>query len=413
MPGTNLSPSAALLAAVDWSGYAGDTVFTRSVSGAVALDSGVGAFDDILDALNGYGSRTGLADQDLQSVLDAAWLVAGGLGNITVGIDENDRVWIECDGEDFTVTTSIQLPAKVLGIPNGTAATGSGPWRATGTSEWVRDQFYFCAIRLDGATSGASAIAVVYPYCHSVPTLIRRRDEADVDGRTSQVLTLEDADNDAGGIDAIRWGINAAGHVWTSYPSATAGDITAWNSTAIRDLLGFTGDESPVPLFVPGGGWYILTADNPCDYILSLGRGLAQYERARVQTGTATELTDGAITSVTHRDVLAWDVAFFVTGAASSLDRESHYVSRFLPRVPPGGGVTVYPDWPCEHRRYREPRVYAATDPGYSKTHTTQAAGRRGRMRGGVSGGGGATSVSFESQLRHRSLQSMRLIERP
>lgn len=410
MPSTDLSPNAAILAGVDWSGYAGDTVFTRSVSGAVALDPSVGAFDDLLDALNGYGSRQGISDQDLPQLLDAAWGVAGGLGNLTVGLDADDRFYIECDGESFTVTFSVQAPINVLGVSNGTVATGSGPWRVTASEEWKRREFYNCTIRLDGATSGAASIVNIPPHVQSVPTLLRRRDENDADGRTSQVLTLEDADNDAGGVDNCRWGIDADGHVWTAYNLASVGHITAWNSTALRDLLGFTGEESPV---LGVSGWYKLTAANPSDYVLALGRGLAQHDRARLQSTSATQLLDGGMTSVTHLDRDARDIGFFVTGNASATDREAHYVSRFAPRIPAGSRVTVYPDWPAEHRRARDPRVYGSTDPGYSLTYTTQGAGRRGRFRGSRSSDGGGVEVVFERRLRHRSLQTFRLVERP
>lgn len=410
MPSTDLSPKAALLARVDWSGYAGDTVFTRSVSGAVALDSGVGAFDDILDALNGYGSRQGTSDQDLPTLLDAAWGVAGGLGNLTVGLDADDLFYIECDGEDFTVTTSVQSPANVLGISNGTGATGTGPWRATAQSDWSRAQFYNCTLRLDGATSTAACLVNIPPDIQSVPTLLRRRDESDADGRTSLVLTLEDADNDAGAVDNCRWGIDENGHVWTAYNLASVGHITTWNSTALRDLLGFTGEESPV---LGVAGWYKLTAANPTDYAIALRRGLAQQDRARVQSTSATTLTDGSMAGVTHMDARGWNLGFFVTGKASATDLEAHYLNRFAPQAPVGAGVTLYPDWPCEHRRYRDPRTYASTDPGYSLLYTTQAEGRRGRVRGSRVDDGGGVEVAFETALRHRSLQAMRLIERP
>ena len=127
MPSTNMRPNAALLASVDWSQWAGEEVFERGGTG-VSLPATAGLYDDLQAALHGFGARTG---RSLAELADAAWTAAGGLGTLTVGIDEDDRFYFECDGEDITVTTAFvvavgpgttSVSTDALGLASSTAS---------------------------------------------------------------------------------------------------------------------------------------------------------------------------------------------------------------------------------------------------------------------------------------------------
>ena len=365
----------ALLSEFDASQWAGVNVFDRGAD-HITLASDAGVYDDALAFLHGFGSQTG---RSLAADLQSRWTAAGGGGDIFIGIDEDDRVYIETDTEDFTLDASAGWAYLGFSAAGHGLVGGSAPYRRTATSDWTRGPLTWGTTGRLLITPAVGSQATLPRYTgtvQSLPTWIRAVDEADADG-VWDASCLETLDNTAAdnADRRIRWGINAAGHVYTTRPTGVAAAVT-WVSTSFRDRLGFSGNETEVT----SNGVVTLTADYELPGLLrptGLSRCLAWREES-----TATARESGGGVAYNHLGSWSgWDVTVYVAGDA--LGDESvteHLIRRVWPYAPLGAGLTLYREWGDPRRALRRREVTAA-QPAYDLLYTSERDGARGRLR--------------------------------
>jgi hypothetical protein len=358
-----------LMTGADWRAWAGVAVFNGGV-GPTSLyayaATGEGLFTDVLDALCG---RHAPAGADVAALATAGW-TGGGAPAFTAGIDTDDRVWLEA-----------ALGFSVAGVDYGfTANTAAVPvgarFRATAPSEWTRGNIEgLSALLVITPAGGGAAYSVPHAArVQSVPVALRASTLADADA-VPDAETLQAADNavSGGATLGIRWGVDAAGHVWRSWDTAAAPGALApvWTSASSRQRLGFSGAEVAVVV----GTRATVTADYPCPGVLAPSRPLAEPLVPWVDVQAATTRTlAGRVYRVERAQTVGWTVQVWLDGLLDDGDDLwDHYRRRWVPYQ--AEHVTVYLEAGDTRRRGEVP----AGDV-YGLLRTVQDGGLHGRL---------------------------------
>lgn len=333
------NPRVALAAAFDPRGWAGTTPFTRAGdTGRVALPTDIATYLDPLAFLHGYGSRVDRAYSSGATPQTLAELIAAATGytNVTATITDDDKVSITSD-QLLTPTGGLGY-----GFEDGATLTGAGPYTATSDGEWTRGTVAGFSISYLYLNPGPTAGSVTITRAQSVPTTIRDRDAADADGLGASEFCLEDWDCNGTGTEDIRWWIDADGYVACRYHTANAGDIT-WSDTDFRDRLGFSGAETAST----SGGYSTLTAEHPLPGFIVPARPLNRGPlRQREQTGAASRLMSGAVSSLRNMDARSVEVEFTLGGQLGAAAGEmTHYLDHVLPYAQPGEQLSLFAYW--------------------------------------------------------------------
>ena len=185
-----------------------------------------------------------------------------------------------------------------LGIGSGTVSsvTSGADEIATLPNDWVRG-------RVQGPTSltitpsaGAAFTVIIDGEYQDVRVLIRDPGGSDADAVNS-TLSLSHTDTTTmslAGLNSVRWLIDEEGFAVVSYPTATLPLV--WQSTKLRNLLGFTGNESPTAL----GGSSIysrLRASFPCAMVLLPTRPVERHQLSTDTLATARRRLGGGMVS--------------------------------------------------------------------------------------------------------------------
>lgn len=371
MPSQTFAPRGAVAWERDWQAQAGVTLFTAT--SAVTIASGTTFVDDLRAGLSGRGSESIRA---LGPDMDAGWT---GAGNVTVGIDSDDRVYIENDAEGFDIVADPDNAVFGFDTAGQSAVLVSGTtYRATATSDWQRGPVLDARLRLDPA-SGAAFDSPAYAYrAQGVVQLLRARGtiaDADDTNAADCIEALDNAANDAV-LKRIRWYIGADGYVHRTRPTGVSAAPT-WQTTdaakALRRELGFTGDEAETTV----SGLEVLKASLPA--LITPSRPFERLLNGNRWTGDAVELTDGAVAMCTIANRATYELTFLLDGPADCIDQAQLFALEWLPQMPPGAKCSIYQDW-GDGRRTLRPRDVDASQPAYSLLYTSEKRGERGRL---------------------------------
>jgi len=399
MPSNTYCPRFGLLTTLDARTWAGTDV-VRSAGAPVAIPAysgvGDGLFSDVLAFLNGHCVFSG---QSIPELATSGWTGAGA-PTFTAGIDENDRVWLESDTHDFSVTTCVAL--GFIGIQT---TTGAGPYRMTATNDWMRGNWH-SGVDIPTLTPfGAAAYYTIADgSTYQDVRVALRPSTATGPDSGSYAGCLEAADNTGGGTTAVRWGLDADGHVYTCRPAAAT---LGWQGTSFRDRLGFSGAE----VAVASGTGRIYTADYPCPGVIVPSRPLDSVRPVDSRVSSASSDTAGRVSRVSSAALEQWEIAFYVDGPYDDGDDLSqHYLRRWRPYS--DDRVTLYQEWGDSRRRLDPQLVRNGGQEAYDLDYTSERYGYRGRIVGYlVSDSPGRRVIQWPQRIMRRSPLSMTLQE--
>ena len=409
----------ALLRGVDVAELLGEPIFQRGgidviVTPAAQTFAG-GRFPDVLGWLNGYGSQTG---RSMTEELRSSWVAAGGSPGDSweVIITEDDRVAVRVPTVDLASFDLAASSGNAWGFATGSTSSSTvGTYQqVTAPDAWRRGNLdlYVApnAITItDGAT--ACALSTTTARVQAIPTALRASTDSE-DG-LGPVSSLERLDNfycDSPDF-RIRWGVDAAGRVWTSYPSSVS--AVTWLATdaglAFRRLFGFTGEETVSTVL----GRSILTATYPCPAVLVLYRGMSRYQVSTESIDGAVTLADGRARGRHIGASTLHDVTYTLRGPTSQLDQEGQAVRAFWPSSGRGQPLTLWLDIGDPRRHRHIEQLYTGeTVPEFTSGYTTQHL--KGRIVGRVAASSSSTSTFGLDGARVRSSDvSVTIAEEP
>lgn len=373
MPLNNPAPNFALLASFDMRGQSEQTVFTRN-GNAVALptyasDSGV--FEDVLFFLNGRISSATVnatSNTDNVSTFGSDW---------TVSVNSSDRIQISSDTE-FTVTYTGITDALGFGSSTVSSVLVGSDYVATAPNDWLRGVVILddLTYRIDevGGGSGTFNTPAVNADVQDVPTWLRSSSTSDVD--SFGLTSLQALDNSATSTATdITWLINDEGFTQCYYRSSL-GDIT-WNSTAIRDALGFTGDESPV---VDGTIKRLTATYKPHSLLLPSRPYQGHHLRAENVSQSRRKIGGGYVSNYIGTYVSSV-LRFDLDALLDSQDDYRHFTDKFLEQCSDGERLNFYQSWGDSRRALITANVNAE-QPAYDSLYTSEDNGELGRIRG-------------------------------
>lgn len=334
------------MAGFDARAWAGVVLFSRNATNvsapAVATLHDGGHYPDAMALLTGWASYL-----TLSTIVDTDWT---GAGTFSAGIDEDGFFYLQ--GSDaaatFTVTPGSDDPWGWGGV-TASSAFGGGQ-RATATAPWTRGPFS-CTTNARFTVTRAGPVTVTMPssqsMVHTLPTWLSGPTTPDFDSVTECLDKWDNAATDAAD-KRYRWGIDADGRTFTSWPTAYGASVTvSWTSTTFRNALGFDGTETAVL----ANGIYTLTSTYPALGVQPLRNRLAQIDPAGANSGSALELTSGRIAGRQHRYARDLEIRFNlrggvgITDTSPYLDEVELYLRRVAPHLWRGARCTVVPDW--------------------------------------------------------------------
>ena len=398
MPLNNPAPNFGLLTAYDMRTYSGVTVFTRGSTSVTmpTFASGAGVYDDAILFLNGRSSDTQISAAgqiDTVKSFGANW---------SVSINSSDKVTISANA-DFTLTNVGTLDALGAGTGTLTATLSSGVYSVTCPNDWTRGAINLGDVSYRINEVGGSNLfnfPAINVHSQDVSVFIRDRatvNDADVFGLAS----LEERDQSATTNDAISWFVNDAGRVACAYLTSV-GDIS-WSSTAIRDQLGFTGDETPT---VYATSYSLITATNKAAGVLIPSRPYQRHHIKAENVSQSRRLIGGGYVS-NYVGTYATSILNFDLDARLDLsDDYQHFIHRWMPYASAGERVTFYQSWGDSRRALRTDQINA-TQPAYDSLYTSESNGDYGRIRASI-----VTpefDLSYPTRLRRRVPVTMEL----
>jgi hypothetical protein len=394
MPLNNPSPQFGLLTEYDMRAYSGVEVFDRSGGSAVSLETynsagvGHGIFEDLIFFLN---RRTSPADQmwqgqaDLVNTFGTSW---------SVTINEDDKVIVVSDA-DFEIRSTGTVDALGFGSSVVSAVLTGFGYVATAPNDWTRGSLDLAdVIYTIDEVSGSSTFNFPAVDIHMQDVTVGMRNSStinDADGFTT-LASLEELDRAANTGYFITWFIDDSGRVNCSYVSG-AGDIS-WSSTEIRDLLGFTGNETPV-----GTAHKLLTATYKASGVLIPSRPYQSHHLREENVAQARRLIGGGYTSNYIGTYVTSVLRFALDALLDSSDDYRHFTDRWVPFCSPGERVNFYQGW-GDSRRSLPTASVNSSQFAYDTLYTSEDNGEYGRMRGSL------TTESFDlvypSSLKRR-----------
>lgn len=404
MPNPICGPRGAIAAAdIDVSEWAGENLIDLGGGSFIAAPSTWDTFEDVLALLTGRGCGVALSGSGV-ALIDLAADAATATGTtVTATINANDRFELT-----FTGATSVKLAASadndVFGFDAAgqTSVASGGNQVLTAVADWDRGNIENAQLGLTRGSFSGFAPAVAYR-AHSAVHTVRRWGIGDLDDSapTTNLMAID--------LNAT-WGITADGRVWRAYNSASSTAL-AWASTTFRDALGFDGTEL-TQVFM--GGLRVMTANKPCQWLLTPSRPLENVYRGRRRYGTSTQATDRSAYLVEWMSPDEFTVSGFVDGPADRIDRQDHWLRRVWPYISPGARVNIYQDWSDGRRGRREYDTASIASGGkvlpYGVLYTSQRDGEYGRWlcRRSVDDPAGFTA-EWPSRMRRRMPFTLKL----
>lgn len=371
MPSNLVAPDFALLTSLDMRTYSGLDVFTRGSTARTmpTFSAGQGIYEDLLFFLNNRESSSVVSadGQFSVSTFGSSWVMS---------INASDKVTITSD-VDFEVTSTGTADFLGFGASTVSASLVGVKYVATASNDWVRGLVDLSEMtyRIDEvAGSNTFNIPSILADVQDITTFIRSN-ESDLDDFS--LSSLQSIDSDAASAADLTWNINDSGFVTCHYRTGE-GDLT-WDNTSIRNLLGFTGNETPVV----DGVHSRLTASQHSDAVLFPSRPLQSYHsrienigqfRRKIGGGYASNHVGSYVTSVINFDLDA---------RLDQKDDYQRFIHKFLPLVGGGERLNLYQSWGDSRRTLRADQV-KGNQAEYDLLYTSEQNGERGRLRGSL-----------------------------
>ena len=390
MPLNNPAPQFALLSAFDLRGLSGQHIFTRG-STAVSLPTYASSdiYEDVLFFLNNRESDsaiygTGQLRSDKTFGDTAQW---------SITIDKDDKVSIT--GElPFTInSTGSTDPLGIGSSTVGSVSVGS-VYVATAPNDWTRGLIALddCSYTLNeiGGSFGTFTFPQDKPDIQDI-TVFLRNSQSDLDDFS--ISSLSAIDNTAMSSTLITWTITDDGFTQCYYPTSV-GDIV-WSSTSLRDLLGFTGNESPVT----DGSFERLTSTHKNAGVLLPSRPFQSHHLRVENMGQSRRKIGGGYVSNSIGSYVTSSLTFDLDALLDESDDYKHFSNRFLPLVAPGERINFYQGWGDSRRALRTAQI-AGTQQAYDLLYTSEDNGDQGRIRGSINTAD--FDLSYPTRLRRR-----------
>ena len=372
MPSLDSAPNFALMTAVDLRDLSGETLFQRSATN-ISITMASTIYADMVDFLNGYSAT--------QTILDTIEYQATATGSPTagtwaMGIDGDDLIYIQAD-DPFDIDHDTGTDYMGIGSATISAALVGVKYVATMPNNWIRG-------RVAGPWSFVLTPSAGSPFTVTIDgeyqdLRVALRDpggegDADDGNATLSLSYIDTSTMSLSGLNSIRWLIDEDGFVVVSYPSSVA-DLS-WSSTALRNLLGFTGSETSTTVI--GSNYERLKATFPCATVLIPTRPVERHQLSIETMATRRRLLGGSMVANKLGTYTRSRVDFFVDAAADERDLYQHFVERFAPYTGPGQALTYYGEW-GDSRRHSAP-ANIAVNGFYTQLYTIQD--ERGRYIG-------------------------------
>ena len=337
MAGNNFSPESLFLTNVkpDRFGRAGTdlylTVGGNTVNG--------GQMDELYDDLYAFMSNNKLPDTyTWQDASDAAQATGGVPGTFVWGIDADDKVYLEWTGGPSTTFELSNGQDLGFGFSTATSVTVSaGVERVTAANDWTRGNIGPQNISITVLAGGSFAVLTFHTVQGVVELL---RDNGIGDGLdVSPGTSLGDAMVTQGSYMYMY--LSHDGKVVLVQNDIDSDAV--WDSTLLRDYLGFTGSE----VFVTNLVCKWITATYPPSGTLWHRRPLA-YQEPVVKSYHSNPVTyaDGRMERTAAFVQHGWDVAVDFEGDVKGQSRDNllNAKDRFIEDLFDGDFFTVQPD---------------------------------------------------------------------
>ena len=371
MPLHNPAPNFALLSSFDARNFSGVDLFIRDSAYTVTMPTfieGDGVYEDVLFFLNGRQSNS--------AIYGTGQLIADGFGGTSwlMNINASDHVEIKAPVE-FTIT--LIGATDSLGFGNTTIGSTliDSVYIATAPNDWRRGlvDLSTSTYRIDEVGGGGSfTFPTITPDSQDV-TVFARSSESDKDD--FNLLTLQTLDNSSRSSNDITWSINDNGFIQCHYRSAL-GNIE-WSSDKMRDLLGFSGNETPIV----ENSVSRLTATYQSDSILLPTRPIQathlnveniSQRRRKIGGGYSSNFIGSYVSTILNFDLDA---------ALDTRDDYRHFTNKFIRLISGGERINFYQCWGDSRRALRNDEI-RGNQSAYDKLYTSELNGERGRLRG-------------------------------
>ncbi|MBI68449.1 MAG: hypothetical protein CMJ38_00200 [Phycisphaerae bacterium] len=349
MPSSDSAPNFALLTECDLRDLSEVNLYNRGTTFIKITMANV-VYLDVVHFLNGYSSTQSLSDTIEYYATAGGSPTAGGW---SVAISDADKITLTSSVASFDVAHTAGTDYLGLGSGTVSSVTSGANEIATLPNDWLRG-------RVQGPTSftitpsaGAAFTVIIDGEYQDVRVLIRDPGGSDADAANS-TLSLSHTDTTLmglSGLNSVRWLIDEEGHAVLSYPTSTL--PLTWQSDKLRNLLGFTGNESPTAL----GGSSIysrLRASFPCSMMLLPTRPVERHQLSTDSMATARRLLGGGMVSNQLATYTSSDVSFYLDAEADSRDLYQHWGDRFIRYTGPGRPLTYVGEW-GDSRRHSAP----------------------------------------------------------
>ena len=392
MPLNNPAPNFALLTAYDLRDFSGEQIFTRSGGQPVSMPTfttGQGVYEDLIFFLNNRSTQSPLtATGQITSskTFGSTW---------SVGINEDDKIQITSD-VDFTIINQGSVDAFGIGSNTLSASQVGSNYIATAPNDWTRGTIQRNDVSyLLNEVSGSNTFTfpIQGTAFQDVTTYVRDRSSiSDLDVFGFASLELQDVIAQSN--DLISWVINDSGFTECIYRS-NLGDIS-WTNTTIRDLLGFTGNETPA---THATTFSKLTATHKASGVLIPSRPLQGHHLRVSNLSQSRRKIGGGYVSNYIGTYTTSALQFDLDALLDVSDDYRHFTDRWLPLCSSGERVNLYQSWGDSRRALVSAEVLG-TQAAFDTLFTSESNGLYGRVRGSLITAD--FDLSYPGRLRRR-----------
>jgi hypothetical protein len=331
--------------------------------------TGEGVYEDTLFFLNNRESSGSIYGTG-QLITSATF---GSPSSWRIYINSSDQIVIESN-EDFTITSIGSSDQLGFGSSTVNAVLSGSVYIATASTDWSRGLLELSSMsyRIDEVVgSDTFTFPSTTPDIQDVTTFLRA---AESDADDFSLSSLQEIDTAAGSTQ-ITWSLNNDGFIQSHYKTSE-GDLT-WSSTAIRNLLGFSGNESPVV----DGTYSRLTASYHSDAVLFPSRPLQGYHLRAENVGQFRRKIGGSYASNFIGSYVTSNITFDLDARLDERDDYQHFANRFIRYIGGGERINLYQDWGDSRRSLRTDQI-RGSQVAYDFLYTSEQNGERGRLRG-------------------------------
>ena len=376
MPLNNPAPQFGLLTAYDLRDLSATQLFTRGGGSAVSLPTftaGQGVYEDGLFFLNGRSldaDMTGTGRLSTVKLFGASW---------TLSLNASDQFVFSSD-TDFTVTSTGS--SDLLGLGSGTVSStlDGSTYSVTCQNDWARGVANLSSVSYRLNEVGSATFFTFPQQSINIQDLsVYTRDRATInDADVFGLDSLDKLDQTAQSSDLINWYVNDNGYVECAYLTAL-GHIT-WSSSVMRDMLGFTGNETPTTYDTT---YSLLTSTHKAAGVLIPSRPY-QGHHLRVQNLSESRRKISGGYSSNYIGTYVTSVLSFDLDALLDLsDDYQHFIHRWLTHCSSGERVNFYQGWGDSRRSLRTDQI-VGTQSAYDSLYSSEDNGEYGRIRGSL-----------------------------